>query len=33
MTDVDDKDDTSPDGGEERFSDGAPTVPETRAGE
>ena len=30
MTDVDDNNDTSPDGGEERFSDGVPTVPETR---
>ena len=31
MTDVDDNSDISPDGGEECFSDGAPTVPETCA--
>ena len=30
MADLDDKNDISPDGGEERFADGAPTVPETR---
>ena len=33
MTDVDDKDDTSPDSGEEQVSDGLPTVPDTCAGE